>query len=1049
MESLFMPGDNVRVVSTGKVGTINSIIKQNAAYGYKVTIDGKTVIYQEKFLENFFDEESVIMEQYNSSVMGSLEDFRLFQMWYRLNRPVETNLYSYMNNKIIFNPYQYKPLYKFISHTSQERLFIADEVGVGKTIEAGIIITEMIARGRLTKMTPVLIVCPNALGPKWQNEMREKFSLRFKILDSRSLGFFLRSITEGDVPEEYLYSIVSLQVLRMEKNLNQLHQIDEQRINPFWRFVVVDEAHHMRNKETEANKVGCVLSRQTEMLLMLSATPLNLCERDLFNQLQILNPDIFVDEPTYLALTEPTKLINQCRKLLISCESTVPLEITELIEKMAASNTGKSIISHPDIQLLYAKSKTGESLQNREIARIDRALASLSPIENTFTRTLKREAFGEPIIRETMTLPVILSDEEMTFYNDVVEITKEAYLFRSGDSSAIGFVTNMPKRMVSSCIPAMKTYLESCVRNASIPDIDLEDSDYDLDDKPDTTLPPEMIDIYKDLLKRANRLSATDSKFEQFVIFVEKVLASLNNKQIVVFSFFVRTLHYLQDKLSAAGYSVGVLSGDVPMHSDLKQMGRCEIIQEFEDGKIQILLASEVGSEGLDFQFCQSIINYDMPYNPMRVEQRIGRIDRFGQKAKKIIIGNLYIEGTVDERVYDLLFNRINIIEMNVGYLEPIIGKKVIDLQNDIISGNLTDSQYATRARDIELSIEKSKIEMDNFEKNYRSLVQDDQIVDYLSNVDRSDFVNPQDAIQLTRKVMQYWSGCSLKMIDKADLFGILTVSKELTDALEEFLRKPDCAGYYGAAKELRPIIDNSPKISVVFDGTAAVSNPHYHFLSPCGHWSKFLLNEIEKRKNLYRNFKIEMSLKNLGLPEGEYVVPIFETKIEGFRNDISLNAVPVEINSFQIVQTDYVQFSRLLIAQSTESSENGFGNWGLNLAVDEVVDKARQQIEMLTMERINTMQIENEYQIEMRKASLLQGLSSRKARLEEGIAEHRERAAESDKDPNERYIKGIQTRISNDEECTLEKIKTISQKNNIAFNISLAAIVLLEDFEE
>ena len=86
-----------------------------------------------------------------------------------------------------------------------------------------------------------------------------------------------------------------------------------------------------------------------------------------------------------------------------------------------------------------------------------------------------------------------------------------------------------------------------------------------------------------DLLKRANKLSAADSKFEQFVMFVEKVLMSLNNKQIVVFSFFVRTLHYLHDKLSEAGYSVGVLSGNVPMHSDSKQMGRCEIIQEFEE----------------------------------------------------------------------------------------------------------------------------------------------------------------------------------------------------------------------------------------------------------------------------------------------------------------------------------------------------------------------------------------------------------------------------------------------------------------------------------
>ena len=140
---------------------------------------------------------------------------------------MENNLYSYLGSRTLFNAHQFKPLLRFLSPLSDNRLFIADEVGVGKTIETGIIVTEMIARERLDNKTPILIICPNSLGPKWAKEMRIRFQLDFHIHDGKTLKYTLATILkEGRFPSKYTYSIVSLQLLRMANNLNILKEID-------------------------------------------------------------------------------------------------------------------------------------------------------------------------------------------------------------------------------------------------------------------------------------------------------------------------------------------------------------------------------------------------------------------------------------------------------------------------------------------------------------------------------------------------------------------------------------------------------------------------------------------------------------------------------------------------------------------------------------------------------------------------------------------------------------------------------------------------------
>jgi SNF2 family DNA or RNA helicase len=204
---------------------------------------------------------------------------------------------------------------KFLNSQSSERLLIADEVGVGKTIETRIILTELLARGRITRRNPVLIVCPNILGPKWVKEMKDRFNLNFFLHDGRSLRTALLNALNGRFADHEMFSIVSLQVLRSEEFFGMLEKLDEKRLDFLWSFIVVDEAHHMRNKETLSNRLGHLISSMADMMIMLSATPLNLRDSDLFHLMNILNPNLYPDIQSFEALIEPVKVINQIKHI--------------------------------------------------------------------------------------------------------------------------------------------------------------------------------------------------------------------------------------------------------------------------------------------------------------------------------------------------------------------------------------------------------------------------------------------------------------------------------------------------------------------------------------------------------------------------------------------------------------------------------------------------------------------------------------------------------------------------------------------------------------
>ena len=194
-------------------------------------------------------------------------------------------------------------------------------------------------------------------------------------------------------------------------------------------------------------------------------------------------------------------------------------------------------------------------------------------------------------------------------------------------------------------------------------------------------------------------------------------------RQVMIFSYFRLTLEYLSERLVSQGFSVRVMHGGVP------PMARDSIQSDFRAGVFEILLISEVGSEGLDFEFCGALVNYDLPWNPMRVEQRIGRLDRFGQKHERIHIYNFAVSGTVEDRILLRLFDRIRVFESSIGELEPILADVIDDLQEILVSPFMTESERRQRALEVEVALEAKEEVIKQLKEHEGSLTSLDNLL--------------------------------------------------------------------------------------------------------------------------------------------------------------------------------------------------------------------------------------------------------------------------------------------------------------------------------
>ena len=689
------------------------------------------------------DEIFTLEDSFISSKFAGYDDFLREVTLQRLERkkPIKNTLYAFNASKTRFFPYQFKPLMKMLD-SENYRILICDEVGLGKTIEAGLILTEFCARFESQR---ILITCPSSLTGKWQSEMRLRFDQDFRIYRRKELDEFFNRVKEND--ERSLFrGIVSIETLRYGNVISQIEELSLE-----FDMVIVDEAHHMRNRNTKQWKVGRLLSNRATAMIMLTATPVQIGMENLYNLLNIL------DEKEFMDTAEASRRfsINENIVLAQTCISQIPPKIDQAWGYLEKAREYDAVRRNPHINTAYhairkldndIKQNQDKNAAIKSQIEAQRALASLNLIGHIYTRTKRRDVNEKMTVRKACPINVSFKDHERRFYDAVTDYVRSACSEKNCIRGGEAFRLNMPQRQMASSIPAMVQHYKNNY-NRIFDDIyyDIDDNtdyeQYDLSEKSGTMEENDPKPSYEQSLLRLRGIvdgwdeSWVDSKYESMREAIEKAREKEGKVKVLIFSFFKGTIRYLKSRLEKDNIKSVMIDGSVPTEE------RGDIINRFrEEPDIEVMLSSKVGAEGLDFQFCHIMINYDLPWNPMEVEQRIGRLDRIGQKSDKIYIYNFWIEDTIEERILKRLYDRIDIFNRSIGSLEPIIGEIGSELQFEILSKSQTQEEEEAALERQLIALENSKKDMEEIESDVSKFIGVDSFFD--QEVERSSKSN-------------------------------------------------------------------------------------------------------------------------------------------------------------------------------------------------------------------------------------------------------------------------------------------------------------------
>jgi SNF2 family DNA or RNA helicase len=522
--------------------------------------------------ENFFNEDSIFSED-SELTFEAPELLDLKKEMQEVQTEKEEKIEELLSYESIRKNLSYK-----LPHQSDGALSIirdmnthallADEVGLGKTITTGMVVKESVVRGFVKK---VLILTPPSLVDQWVAELKEKFELDFKIVES----------TEDWVNSSLM--IASLDRVKIFDNERGefRHKLAH---DVLWDLVIVDEAHKLKERNTVRWKFVDMLKKKR--FLLLTATPFQNDLLELYNLLNLLKKG-------HLGTVKEFR-----NRFLHKGNKRYPLNPLELRKKLG------------ELMIRRKRSEIGIDYKKR-IPKI---------------------------------IPVRLTKEEKRIYDNICELIKSKYFLASGNqiNGLLAIYAILPKITSSS-----KSAIESLTKI-------VESDEYHSETR---AFAREILRAYSEL--------KVDSKVETLVKLVEEIRAKSDDEKILIYTRHPTTLRYIVEKLSPLNLKIVEFMGGLDREEKTRR------IDEFKSGRADILISTDTGAEGLNFQFCRNLINYDLPWNPMSVEQRIGRLDRIGQK-RDMYIYSLATKDTMEEYVVDLIINKMCCVGMVIGEL-PII----------------------------------------------------------------------------------------------------------------------------------------------------------------------------------------------------------------------------------------------------------------------------------------------------------------------------------------------------------------------------------------
>ena len=619
------------------------------------------------------------VERFRKGPIGSLKQYRLQEAtrWYR-GLHLYDELVSLGQVGVDIKPHQVSVVHKVISNYPH-RFLLCDEVGLGKTIEAGMALKELRARGGARR---VLVIAPPNLVRQWQFEMKSKFNESFAVLNTEHVKAMAAQGQTGN-PFTYWDNVIcSAAWLSAPQLAEQCAAVD-------WDLVIVDEAHHARSHRNGNRVTTTRLYRLVRKLaepehfarrgmLFLTATPMQLNTHEIYSLVELLDPALFPSEKHF---EEHRKQIPGLSYLV---ESWTKQEFRLPDEPEAA--TVEQVAGWLEIDESVARQRLAagpESVKLLADELSDRHLLSTVMIRN------RKAVVGGFMPRSAHRWPVDLTDEERVGLEAVEEYVQYGFQMAEGaNDSAVGFVMVTFQKLMASSIAAVKHSLlrrreqviKRVAKQQSVDEMeDRLDDDVDASDVVESAgailnLANEELRLLDETLEALNRVKI-DSKSLALLEQLAELFGDSPNEKVIVFTQFRETQRYLAEQLTARGWGVHLF------HGQMKPEDKDSAVDRFRNGSgAQILISTEAGGEGRNFQFCHYLVNYDLPWNPMRVEQRIGRVDRIGQE-NAISIFNLWVKDTIEARVLEVLENRIQVFEETVGGLDAILGETESDIK--------------------------------------------------------------------------------------------------------------------------------------------------------------------------------------------------------------------------------------------------------------------------------------------------------------------------------------------------------------------------------
>ena len=690
----------------------------------------------------------------------------------RLEHPLTDQLLSYKASRTDLYYHQFLPVKKMLESPDQ-RLLIADEVGTGKTIEAGLIWAELESRAA-QGLENVWIFCPKSLVGKWQDEMLQRFDFRLESLSSQGLRQALVLLErDGVLPPRFAKSVVNLELIRAEEHMTRLGQTAIA-----WDFVIFDEAHHLRNTNTLQHQLADLVCERSKAALFLTATPLQTSLTDIVHLMQALGVDVAEDPRLLEEQMRWDMDLNDWIRLVRRRPPSWKRDSDSVLTGLESG--GRDRPGWDGFRRLVAESDMDDRRQRTVAVDAARDLQVLSPY---MTRTLRSDVDEARPTREAITRAVEFTPDEKAFYDKVYDVCLE----RAKEKGVPpGFITQMPERRTASCVPAVASEI-------------LKYAAEDEDDEHEARLSSDEIEALEPYARAA--LKSRDLKLEALMEILGHAFGELKADRVMIFSTFRGTLHYLARELGERGYSFELMYGPTPARDEDCRRGeksRERIGAEFRRGEFQILLASEVAGEGLDFEHCHVLINYDLPWNPMRVEQRIGRCDRLGQRSDKVHVGSLASIGTIEQRILSRLYTRLRVFERALGDMEVVLGEAVASFERDVFTRNLSPRQQEERLERISQTIENREQQRESIAQSGVISLQGRQLIESDQEEIReaeARFLSPEEVGDFVHGTLTNRLPDSMRRTSKADRFEVRGTG-ELRDALQRLLRDYPSAHY-------------------------------------------------------------------------------------------------------------------------------------------------------------------------------------------------------------------------------------------------------------